>query len=57
MDKKVGIIVPYRDRRDELDVFLPHMEEFLENKNIDYKIFSVDSNLSMLSINIKVTKA
>ena len=30
----------------------------LKSKNkIDYKTFSVDSNLSMLSINIKVTKA
>jgi hypothetical protein len=41
---RLAIIVPYRDRRDELDVFLPHMEEFLENKNIDYKIFVADQS-------------
>jgi hypothetical protein len=36
---KLAIIVPYRDRRSNLDIFIPHMEEFLSNKQIDYKIF------------------
>ena len=36
---RLAIIVPYRDRREDLDVFLPHMVEFLSNKQIDYKIF------------------
>lgn len=39
---KLAIIVPYRDRRDHLDVFIPHMEKFLENKGIDYKLFIIE---------------
>jgi len=33
MDKhKLAIIVPYRDRQKQLDVFLPHMKKFLSRK-------------------------
>lgn len=39
---KLAIIVPYRDRREHLDIFLPHIQAFLSNKNIDYKIFVVE---------------
>ena len=38
MDKRLAIIVPYRDRRKQLDIFIPHMDSFLENKGIDYQI-------------------
>lgn len=41
---RLALIVPYRDRRDELDVFLPHMVEFLSNKQIDYKIFVAEQS-------------
>jgi hypothetical protein len=41
---RLALIVPYRDRRDELDVFLPHMVEFLSNKQIDYKIFIAEQS-------------
>ena len=41
-DYTLAIIVPYRDRRDHLDVFLPHMDEFLSDKNIDYTIFVIE---------------
>ena len=41
---RLAIIVPYRDRRTELDIFLPHMEEFLSNKQIDYKIFVAEQS-------------
>jgi hypothetical protein len=41
---KLAIIVPYRDRRDELDVFIPHMEKFLDNKQLDYKIFIAEQS-------------
>jgi len=41
---KLAIIVPYRDRRDQLDVFIPHMEKFLTNKQIDYKIFVAEQS-------------
>jgi hypothetical protein len=39
MIDKLAIIVPYRDRQDHLDIFIPHMHEFLKNKEIDYTIF------------------
>ena len=39
MIDKLAIIVPYRDRQDHLDIFVPHIHEFLKNKEIDYTIF------------------
>ena len=39
---KLAIIVPYRDRRDELDIFIPHMINFLNNKQIDYIIYIIE---------------
>ena len=39
MKDKLAIIVPYRDRQEHLDVFVPHMHEFLKDKGIDYTIF------------------
>jgi hypothetical protein len=41
---RLAIIVPYRDRRDEMDIFIPHMESFLTNKQIDYKIFIAEQS-------------
>lgn len=37
---KLGIIVPYRDREQQLKRFLSHMKEYI--KNIDYEIFIVE---------------
>ena len=39
MKDKLAIIVPYRDRQEHLDVFVPHMHEFLKDKGIEYTIF------------------
>jgi len=39
MTDKLAIIVPYRDRQEHLDVFVPHIHEFLKDKGIDYTIF------------------
>lgn len=39
MKDKLAIIVPYRDRQEHLDVFVPHIIEFLKDKGIDYEIF------------------
>ena len=39
MIDKLAIIVPYRDRQEHLDVFVPHIHEFLKDKGIDYTIF------------------
>ena len=39
MEDKLAIIVPFRDRQKHLDIFIPHMQEFLKDKGIDYTIF------------------
>ena len=41
---KLAIVVPYRDRREHLDIFLPHIQSFLKDKNIDYKIFVIEQS-------------
>lgn len=33
-DKNLSIVVPYRDREEHLAVFVPHMEKFLQERNI-----------------------
>ena len=44
MKDKLPIIVPYRDRQDHLDAFVPHINEFLKDKGIDYTIFISRTN-------------
>ena len=39
---KLAIIVPYRDRQEHMDVFIPHMDQFFSNKDIDYTIVVVE---------------
>lgn len=39
MKDKLAIIVPFRDREEHLNVFIPHMHEFLKGTGIDYTIF------------------
>ena len=41
---KLAIIVPYRDREEHLARFVPHMDEFLSDKDIDYKIFVIEQD-------------
>ena len=40
INHKLGIIVPYRDRKQQLKRFLSHMKEYI--KDIDYEIFIVE---------------
>lgn len=35
----LAILVPFRDRFEELLIFAPHMKEFLDKQDIDYHIF------------------
>ena len=44
MIDKLAIIVPYRDREEHLNVFVPHMYEFLKDKGIDYTIFIIEQS-------------
>ncbi|CAF1032515.1 unnamed protein product [Brachionus calyciflorus] len=39
---RVAIIVPYRNRRKNLHIFLLYMHKFLTNQNIDYGIYLVE---------------
>lgn len=41
-NKKLAVIVPFRDRFDELLEFVPHMHMFLNNKSIEHEIFIVN---------------
>lgn len=44
MDKKVGIIIPYRNREEHLDVFLKRMTRYLKNNKIKYEIIIVNQD-------------
>lgn len=44
MRSKLGIIVPYRNRPDQLEVFIEHMESYLADKDLRYEIFIVDQD-------------
>lgn len=44
MRNKLGIIVPYRNRPEQLEVFIKHMESYLEDKDLRYEIFIVDQD-------------
>jgi hypothetical protein len=39
MSKKLAICVPHYKRREHLEKFIPHMNEFFKDKDIEYKIF------------------
>lgn len=40
VNHKLGIIVPYRDREQQLKIFLSHMKDYI--KDIDYEIFIIE---------------
>lgn len=41
-DNNVAIIIPYRDRAKNLELFLRYMHEFLRGKKINYGIYLVE---------------
>lgn len=40
--KKMALIVPYRKREEHLKEFLPYIENYLKNQNIDFEIIIVE---------------
>lgn len=48
MNKKLGIIVPYRNRYEHLQEFKKSIVEYLESKNIDFKIIIVEQDNAKL---------
>lgn len=49
---RLAILVPFRDRFDELLIFAPHMQKFLAKQNLDYHIFVLNQVLMMAEINV-----
>jgi len=39
---KLGIIIPYKDRFDELLEFVPHIDTFLNNQHVLHEIFVIN---------------
>ena len=39
---KLGLIIPYRDREEQLEIFIDIITKHLQNKNIDYYIIVVE---------------
>lgn len=44
----LAILVPFRDRFEELLIFAPHMKNFLDKQDIDYHIFILNQVLTKL---------
>ena len=44
MSKKLGIIVPYRNRHNHLKQFLDYVPKYLKNRNYDYEIIVVNQD-------------
>ncbi len=40
--EKLSIVVPYRNREEHLKSFIPHMEKFLSEDEIEYSIFIIE---------------
>lgn len=41
-EHKLAIVVPFRDRFDELLLFVPHISKYLQSKSIDFKIYIIN---------------
>ncbi|KAK4007164.1 hypothetical protein OUZ56_012326 [Daphnia magna] len=46
---KVAIVVPYRERRDHLTIFLSFMHPFLQRQQLEYTIFVVEQSVCILA--------
>jgi len=44
MKKKLGVIVPFRNRYNHLPIFIKHMKEYLSNQNIPFEIIIVNQD-------------
>lgn len=62
--KKLAVLIPFRDRFDELLQFVPHMTKFLTNQNIPHQIFVLNqidryrfNRASLINVGYMETKA
>jgi hypothetical protein len=44
MINKLGVIVPYRNRYEQLDIFIKHIKNYLDKKNIRHEIIIVEQD-------------
>jgi len=44
MKKRLLVLIPYRDRANQLNLFIPHIEKTLNKQQIEYKIVVVEQN-------------
>lgn len=42
IQKKLAVIVPYRNRESHLNVFIPYLEDYLNSKKIPFEIFVIE---------------
>lgn len=45
---KLGIVIPFRERFDELLEFVPHIHSFLKNQNILHEIFVLNQVIKQI---------
>jgi len=45
---KLGIIIPFRERFDELLEFVPHIHSFLKNQDVLHEIFVVNQVIKLI---------
>ena len=39
---RVAVVVPYRDRREHLNILLSHLHPMLQRQQLDYRIYVVE---------------
>lgn len=55
-EHRLAILVPFRDRFEELLIFVPHMRKFLDKQNIDYHIFVLNQVHKMRNVKRNVAE-
>lgn len=51
-NNKLAIIIPFKDRFDELLEFVPHIHSFLNNQNILHEIFVINQVINLIFITL-----
>lgn len=55
-EHRLAILVPFRDRFEELLIFVPHMQKFLDKQDIDYHIFILNQVLKSADRDMRENK-
>jgi len=56
-NNKLGIVIPFRERFDELLEFVPHIHSFLKNQDVLHEIFVINQVIKpkkMIQISLKI---